>query len=75
MLTKTYQDNVSTMTQSDFALTEAAKALIPANYELAPGAPTIVNGQYRRGFPRPGREVLEHDDVRRVLGLILRPEY
>ncbi len=44
MLTKTYQDNVSTMTQSDFALTEAAKALIPANYELAPGAPTIVNG-------------------------------
>lgn len=32
-------------------------------------------GQYRRGFPRPGREVLEHDDVRRVLGLILRPEY
>lgn len=31
-------------------------------------------GQYRRGFPRPGREVLEHDDVRRVLGLILRPE-
>ena len=44
MLTKTYQDNVDTMQQTDFTLTDAAKALIPANYELATAVPTIVNG-------------------------------
>ena len=44
MLTKTYQDNVDTMQQTDFTLTDAAKALIPANYELATEVPTIVNG-------------------------------
>ena len=46
MLTKTYQDNVDTMQQTDFTLTDAAKALIPANYELATPVPvpTIVNG-------------------------------
>ena len=44
MLTKTYQDNVDTMQQTDFTLTDAARALIPANYELATAVPTIVNG-------------------------------
>ena len=47
MLTKTYNDNKDTMKKSDFALTDEAKKLIPAGYELAPASdtnPGIING-------------------------------
>ena len=57
MLTKTYNDNVDTMKQTDFALTgettidkdtiDKATKLIPAGYELSlsPADTTIINGE------------------------------